>query len=297
MLVDLSLQLKRKVTEKKAAVDYLSEVSGLSKALIKKLMVQGAVWQTKGNQKKRLRIRRAQLELFPDDLVELYYDEKISSTTWPCEPYPFFECDDYGVWFKPSGVLSQGTNFGDHLSIERYVEKYLEKQPKSKKKSFLLHRLDREAEGLMIFAYNHKSAKVFYDYFQKNLIKKTYRIEVLGDFLSEQPESGSIQFDLDGKKALTHFRVLKTNQCLDDLHHSMATTTTTIEVEIATGRLHQIRRHFHLLDFPLMGDPLYGKLNKNSEGLKLIAHRLEFKDPFAQQNRVFDCFQNEKYIP
>ncbi len=51
---------------------------------------------------------------------------------------------------------------------------------------------------------------------------------------------------------------------------------TSVEIELKTGRLHQIRRHFHKIGFPVMGDPRYGMNNKNDSGLKLCAAKLSF---------------------
>jgi len=58
-------------------------------------------------------------------------------------------------------------------------------------------------------------------------------------------------------------------------------------VQIRTGRLHQIRRHFDLIGHPVMGDPRYGTGNKNKEGLQLEADQLRFICPFAKREVVF----------
>lgn len=253
--------------EKGELIAFLSTETGLSKSLLKKLLANGAVWLTKSTGGKRLRVRRATYELFQGSLVELYYDPKFLDVDVP-EPKVLKDTKDWGIWFKPAGLLSQGNNYGDHASIERIVEK-------TKGKSFLLHRLDREAQGLMLFAYNENSARIFSEKFQKRTIKKFYEIDVVGDMSKEQPPSGDIEFDLDGKSAKTSYKIVSVDQ-------SSEVVTTKVEVELHTGRLHQIRRHFAMLDFPVYGDPKYGKNNKNSDGMRLKATRLEFKDPFTQ---------------
>lgn len=253
--------------EKGELIAFLSTETGFSKSLLKKLLTNGAVWFTKANGGKRQRVRRATFELFQGAIVELFYDPKFLDIEIP-EPVLLKDTKEWGIWFKPAGLLSQGNNFGDQASIERIVEK-------TKGKAYLLHRLDREAQGLMLFAYNEKSARIFSEKFQKRTIKKFYEIEVVGDMTKEQPMSGDIEFDLDGKSAKTSYTILSV-QNTDEL------VTTKVAVEIHTGRLHQIRRHFAMLDFPVYGDPKYGKNNKNSDGMRLRATKLEFKDPYTQ---------------
>ena len=60
-----------------------------------------------------------------------------------------------------------------------------------------------------------------------------------------------------------------------------------MRIVIATGRKHQIRRHFDMIGHPVMGDPRYWQNNKNSTGLQLIATGLEFQCPFEQFKLVF----------
>jgi tRNA pseudouridine32 synthase/23S rRNA pseudouridine746 synthase len=57
---------------------------------------------------------------------------------------------------------------------------------------------------------------------------------------------------------------------------------------MGSGRKHQIRRHFDMIGHPVMGDPRYGKGNKNAEGLQLLATSLKFKCPFTHEKRVFE---------
>ena len=78
------------------------------------------------------------------------------------------------------------------------------------------------------------------------------------------PKRTKINKDLDQKTAKT---VIISSKAADD--------RTQAEVEILTGRYHQIRRHFDMIGHPIMGDPKYGRGNKNRDGLKLIGHRLQ----------------------
>jgi tRNA pseudouridine32 synthase/23S rRNA pseudouridine746 synthase len=82
----------------------------------------------------------------------------------------------------------------------------------------------------------------------------------------------SLRLPLGGREAVTEFAVRS---------YDAAGNTTTVDVVIRTGRLHQIRRHFDMIGFPVMGDPRYGKGNKNTEGMKLHALSLRFRCPFT----------------
>jgi tRNA pseudouridine32 synthase/23S rRNA pseudouridine746 synthase len=138
---------------------------------------------------------------------------------------------------------------------------------------FLIHRLDREAEGLMLIAHAKDAAARLSELFQKNLIIKKYRVEVLGN-LGERSCKGIIDLPLDGKTALTEFEVESYNK---------DSNTSMVDITIKTGRLHQIRRHLEMIGFPVIGDPKYGKGNKNSEGMKLVAYSLRFRCPISNR--------------
>lgn len=255
---------------------YLAESTGISKQKIKHALNSGAVWRKKEGKGKLLRIRRASAELYVNDWIEIHYDEDIlSREVAPAEL--ILETKFWGIWFKTSGMLAQGNEFGDHLSLLRQVEKV-------KGEAFLVHRLDREVSGLMLVAYSSKAAAAFSQLWQKGQVRKIYLAEVQGNMLLTQPKEGTLTESLDGKEAITHYKVLKAEGL-----------KTLVEIEIETGRYHQIRRHFHFIGHAIMGDPRYGIGNKNEEGLKLVAHRLVFRDPMNGQS--YDVVLPQKYLP
>ncbi len=243
-------------------IDFLAKYSGLSKATLKKVLANGGVSVRVFATSKLSRVRRATKELTQDSLVEFHYDPKLTNMEIP-EGQELTTTREWGIWYKPAGLMSQGNEFGDHCSLMRQVEK-------KKNKAWLIHRLDREASGLMVFAYNPKSAHLLSRIFQERRVRKFYQIEVLGVL---NHDSGEIDKQLDGKEAKTLFTVLKRHD-----------HTSLIEVELMTGRLHQIRRHFDLIGHPVMGDPKYGSGNKNEEGMKLVATRLQLRDPFTKKD-------------
>jgi tRNA pseudouridine32 synthase / 23S rRNA pseudouridine746 synthase len=247
--------------------EFLSAQTGLSRGRVKDAMNKGAVWIQKKHGKMR-RLRRASMSLSPGDHIELYYDEKTLALK-PPEARCLSDRKHYSVWFKPAGLLAQGTQYGDHCSLMRQAELYF----RSSREIFLVHRLDREASGIMLLAHTKEAAAKLSGLFQKNLVTKKYLVEVLGN-PGDKGLHGSIDLPLDGKPSRTEFSVKSYNP---------DTNTAIVHVIIKTGRLHQIRRHFYMIGFPVIGDPKYGSGNKNTEGMKLSAVSLSFRCPFLNR--------------
>jgi len=251
-------------------IDYLEKYSKLSKSTLKKVLNNGSVWLRLESHSKLKCIRRATQALTKESLIEFYYDANLMNLNLPPAEI-LYDQKEWGLWFKPAGMLSQGNEFGDHCSILRQVKKI-------KNKAWPVHRLDREASGLMLFAYSQKAAALFSNLWQKHSVRKFYKIEVLG--VMEAIE-GEINFPLDGKDARTTYKVIESGS-----------HTTKVIVELHTGRLHQIRRHFDMINHPVLGDPKYGVGNKNDEGMKLLAFQLIFKDPFTQKEINYSLLQS-----
>ena len=225
---------------------------------------KGAVWIQRQSRGKTLRLRTLSAFAAPNDLIILYFDSKVLSYPQLNDAFCLGENKNYGVWLKKAGVMAQGTQTGDHTSLLRFVE------IKKNREAYLVHRIDRETEGLMVVGYTSEAAAKLSELFQKNVIHKTYQAIVLGEM--ESGLTRTIDDSLDGKEAKTHFRVLSARE-----------GKSLLEVNIETGRLHQIRRHLDGIGFPVIGDPLYGKGNKNRDGLKLLAQALEFRDPWTRE--------------
>jgi len=256
--------------ERRGACGLLAETAGLSRLRIKDAMQKGAVWLLRRGSAKRL--RRAKAALRPGEELALYYDDELLGRDPPAA-----ECrhdlSRYSVWFKPAGLMTQGTRYGDHCSLLRQAEVFLRPQ----RQAFLVHRLDREACGLVIIAHDQAAAGALSRLFAERRIIKRYRAELRGR-VGAQGSSGRIGLPLDGRSAATDYRVMSYDATSD---------TSLVDIEMSTGRRHQIRRHFATAGFPVMGDPSYGKNNRNTEGLKLTAWGLEFICPFTGRSVAF----------
>lgn len=251
--------------------DFLALYTRLPKTRIKDAMTKGSVWLKKKGGKRR-RVRRTTTPVNSGDFLALYYNERLLAVLPPTGTC-LADREHYSVWYKPPGLMTQGTMYGDHCSLLRQAETFF----KPRRGVFPVHRLDREASGLVLVAHSRDAASKLSQLFQKHQIEKHYRIEVLGNLLRKQ-RSGTIKQPLNGKDAITDF---------EGDRYDPGKNTSVVNVVIRTGRLHQIRRHFEVIGFPVMGDPRYGSGNKNIEGMQITAVALRFICPFAQQQVVF----------
>lgn len=267
----MPLTRKIVVTEAANAIDVLvAAVPELSKGRLKDAMAKGAV-QLLSKPVKRL--RRVQMPLPVGSKIQLHYDEDLLQRQAP----PSVLLDDQGqfsLWFKPAGVLSQGNEWGDHLSLLRHAEQHFTPA----RQVFLLHRLDREASGLVLLAHSKKAAAAFSQLIARQQIAKHYHIQVRGQLPSALLTEGVIAEPLEGKACLTEFSLLSAD---------LASDTSWLDVKLVSGRKHQIRRHFATIGYPVMGDPRYGQHNKQASGLALQAVSLSFQCPIRQHLRQY----------
>jgi tRNA pseudouridine32 synthase/23S rRNA pseudouridine746 synthase len=163
-----------------SALDLLAEGTGLSKQRIKDAMNKGAVWWTlKG---KQLRLRRATKVLNKGSTIQLYYDPQVLARK-PEAATLVYDAERYSIWYKPASILSQGSQWGDHCSILRWVEVNGEySQGKQQRECFLVHRLDADAAGLIIIAHDNQAAAKLSTLFQARDMRKFYQAWVKGEW-------------------------------------------------------------------------------------------------------------------
>ncbi len=261
-------EVKKFFPQRTTLGEFLMKLTKLTSAQLGDAATKGAVWIQRQGRGKILRIRILNETITPEDIIQFNYDPKVLSIPEVTHLDSLYTDENYGVWIKPAGVVPQGSPASDHASVLRYVEKSRNKEV------HLVHRLDRETRGIMLVAYNSKAAAYLSDLFQKNKIKKEYEAIVIGEMKVGMTET--IKASLDDKEAITHYTVLDSKN-----------NRSILKISIETGRLHQIRRHLDFIGHPIMGDPKYGKGNKNREGLLLVASTLTFEDPWIRKSLTF----------
>lgn len=178
-----------------------------------------------------------------------------------------FEDDRLIAVSKPAGQLMiPGRGPGPGLPLRQEVEAALGR------KVFVVHRLDRDASGLAVFAKDAASHRSLCLAFEGRTVKKTYLAVVVGevkeDGVVEAPlrpfGSGRMGVGQPGKASTTDYRVLRRLK-----------GATLLEVQPRTGRRHQIRVHLYSIGHPILGDPLYGQERPVGGAPRLMLHALE----------------------
>ena len=180
---------------------------------------------------------------------------------------------------KPSGILTISRDNRNDKNLYDEVKEYVKKQ-NPKNKIFIIHRLDKDTSGLIIFAKNEKVKRIL----QTNWTKvKRYYYAVVNGIVKEnnhlenyllETKTHDVIITKDKKKgilAITNFEVMEYNK-----------KYTLLNIEIKTGRKNQIRVQLANIKHPIVGDKKYG--NKERMPLCLQAYRLEFLHPITNKN-------------
>lgn len=161
----------------------------------------------------------------------------------------------------------------------------------------IVHRLDRDTSGLLMVAKNDFAHNALAEQIKTKTAKRCYRTIVIGNI---KEDSGTIDLPIvrsktdrlkmavtkeeDGKSAITHYKVLERFQ-----------NYTYLEVQLQTGRTHQIRVHFSYNKHPVYGDPLYGGNNAKvkTHGQVLQSYKLTFINPADNKLLSFEIPPDE----
>jgi len=258
------------------AAALLALESGLSKQLIKQAMNKGAVWLTRGKHTQRL--RRAKRALKIGDELHLYYNQDVLEHE-VADAELIADEGQYSLWYKPYGMLCQGSKWGDHTTINRYAETHLTPD----RPAFIIHRLDRAATGLVLIGHSKKTTATLAKLFEQRLLDKYYQVIVEGDF-SNHGADGLVTIDseVDGKPARSHAKLLK---------YDNEKKRSLVQVKIESGRKHQIRIHMASIGFPVVGDRQHGIADDSEVNLQLTSCYLKFPCPITGEEKEFELPQ------
>ena len=206
-------------------------------------------------------------------------------------PFPIlYEDRDVIVIDKPAGMLTTHTRAKETNTAEEWLNDYVRKgQAKSRKHVWLVHRLDRETSGVMMFAKSEEVAEAFRADWNK-LTEKTYLARVEGELADGHGVFESyLQEDADGYRvrSVPEPRNSNTRKLKNSNNPKLARTewrklgvedgTTLVEVALKSGRKNQIRVHFSEAGHPVVGDVKYG--GQRASRMYLHSERLRFRHP------------------
>lgn len=235
----------------------------------------------------------------PGDMVELNLIRPFVTFSHPRLKL-VYEDDDILIVEKGYGLLSVGTGkssaskSGKEVTAYNILKDYVKKQ-NPMNKVFVVHRLDRDTSGLMMFAKNMDAQTSMQHNWNNMVISRKY-VALVEGVMREQ--TGVVKSNLEenssfsvyssnegGKPALTRYKVLQRGK-----RH------TLVEFELETGRKNQIRVHASDMGHPIVGDRKYGGHSSPIHRLALHARTLRFAHPITKQYMEFESPVPPKFI-
>ena len=198
-----------------------------------------------------------------------------------------FEDNHLLVLCKPPGLLVQGDRTGDETLLN-LAKQYIKEKYAKPGDIFLglVHRLDRPASGVIVFARTSKAAARLMRQFQQKQTRKIYHCIVSG----EVPENGSWQDHIERRDATSYITDGKTNVELNFHRIRSKNNLSLVVVELITGKHHQIRVQFAQRGFPIVGDFRYGSdLQFPNRAIALHAYELSIVHPTLKKILTFRC--------
>ncbi len=199
-----------------------------------------------------------------------------------------YEDHDILVADKVSGLLTVSTEKVREKTAHYLLNEYVRKgNQKSRNRVFIVHRLDRDTSGIIVFAKNERTKRFLQEEWQ-GFNKKYYAVVhgtlakkegLITSYLAEN--RAHIMYSVDdpkkGKLARTGYKVLRESKNL-----------SLLEIELFTGKKNQIRVHFSEKGCPVIGDKKYGKKEKGIKRLALHSASLTILHPDSKEKMTFE---------
>ena len=193
------------------------------------------------------------------------------------------------VIHKPPGILTVPGK------TEELQDCVINRLLKVEPKTLLIHRLDRDTSGILVFGLSRWGQKNISRQFQERQTSKTYQAIVAGTLQGEGTIDVPVIYDPEhpplhiadpshNKPALTHYKVIENFQI-------QGQAVSRVELTPITGRSHQLRVHMQYLGHPIIGDTLYATAEQQQLMPRLCLHaaKLSFHHPETQESVQFDC--------
>lgn len=262
------------VKENEILIEFLKKMfSNLSKNSVKSLLHNEKVF-VNGNM-----TTKYNYELNIGDVVEIR--EKVAKNI-----DIIYEDKDIIVINKPSGLLTVATEKEKNKTAYHLVMEYLKKKNKNNR-IFIIHRLDKDTSGIIMFAKNERAKHLYQDNWNDIVKKRCYYAVIEGKMENKEgtiksylKENGNMVYsvkDRSGKLAITEYKVLKERKNI-----------SLLDINLKTGRKNQIRVHMKENKTPILGDLKYGEKSKLINRLALHAYKLELVNPVTKKLLTFE---------
>ncbi len=180
-----------------------------------------------------------------------------------------YQDEDLVIVDKPSGLLTAPTPEGDRGTLSHALGRTLGEV-------FVVHRIDLETSGLLVFARNAEANRALAEVFREHRIDRVYLALLQG---SPAFEERTVDAPVGGKRAVTHFALLE----------RLGPEATLVRCTLETGRTHQIRIHAAQMRHPVLGDKRHGEPSTLAPPrMCLHAARLGFKHPRSGEAMSFE---------
>lgn len=263
------------VKENEILIEFLKKMfSNLSKNSVKSLLHNEKVF-VNGNM-----TTKYNHELNVGDVVEIR--EKVAKNI-----DIIYEDKDIIVINKPSGLLTVATEKEKNKTAYHLVMEYLKKKNKNNR-IFIIHRLDKDTSGIIMFAKNERAKHLYQDNWNDIVKKRCYYAVIDGKMENKEgtiksylKENGNMVYsvkDRSGKLAITEYKVLKERKNI-----------SLLDINLKTGRKNQIRVHMKENKTPILGDLKYGEKSKLINRLALHAYKLELINPVTKKLLIFEA--------
>ncbi|MDB6122813.1 MAG: RluA family pseudouridine synthase [Pedosphaera sp.] len=188
---------------------------------------------------------------------------------------------------KPPGLLSMATESCETDTAYFRLNEFLKQRtPSRPERIFIVHRLDQETSGLLLFAKTEAVKRSLQDNWES--VGKIYQAVVEG---SPEPPKGTVRSHLTESKSLKMFSGEKTRYSKEAITHYRLVQSrgpyALLEITLETGRKNQIRVHMADLGHPIVGDDKYGAKTNPARRLALHALRIVFEHPLTKKRMDF----------